>query len=72
MGGYAVHPGKELTVALKLMNVVKDLDKSILQNIVCVIVIFYNIPDLPVKSLFVEANKVPKSRISTILILKVT
>lgn len=71
MSSYAIHPGEKLTISFKLMDVVEDLNEGVLQHIVCVIVIFYNIPDLPIESFFVKANELPKSRITTVLILKV-
>jgi hypothetical protein len=54
VGRNAVHPRIELAVALKLVDIPVDLDKSVLEYIVRIVMIEYNPSDMPIQTFFVS------------------
>lgn len=65
IGGDPVQPGKQAAFLFKLSNISVYLYKGILQNVICIIVIQYHSPDIPVQLFLVFFHQSTKTSFQT-------
>src|SRR5690606_35875594 len=63
IGSNSIHPGVKFTFPFKSSYIPIDLDEGVLQNIICILVIFYNITNMPVEPFLIFTNKLPEGNL---------